>query len=130
MNNAITGNAGVLIGRILLALIFIVSGSAKIKGYAGTAQQMTAVGIPGALLPLVIALELGAGLLVVVGWWTRTAAVALAGFTLLATYFFHLDLGNQQQVIHLLKNLAIIGGLLVLAASGPGAWSVEGRRSV
>jgi putative oxidoreductase len=112
-----------LLGRILLALIFILSGSGKIGGYAETVDQMTKVGIPGALLPLVIILELAAGLLLVIGWQTRIAALALVGFTLLATYFFHLDFGDRGQVIRILKNLAIFGGLLALVGSGPGTWS-------
>jgi putative oxidoreductase len=130
MQNASLINAGVLLGRVLLAAIFILSGFNKIGAYAATATHMTNAGIPGSLLPLVIILELVAGLLVVAGWQTRIAALALAGFTVLATYFFHFDFGNEQQVIHFLKNLSIIGGLLVLAGSGPGTWSVEGRRSI
>jgi putative oxidoreductase len=130
MQNASLINAGVLLGRVLLAAIFILSGFNKIGAYAATAAHMTNAGVPGSLLPLVIILELVAGALVVAGWQTRVAALALAGFTALATYFFHFDFGNEQQVIHFLKNLSIIGGLLVLAGSGPGAWSVEGRKSV
>jgi len=129
MNSASFANPAMLLGRALLALIFILSGWGKIGGYAETAAQMTNAGIPGALLPLVIILEFVAGVLLVIGWQTRLAALALAGFTLLATYFFHFDLGDRGQIVHILKNLAIVGGLLALAGSGPGAWAVEGRRS-
>jgi putative oxidoreductase len=129
MHNTSITNPAALLGRVLLAAIFLLSGGSKIGAYAETAAQMTKVGIPGGLLPLVIVLELVAGLLVVVGWQTRIAALALAVFTLLATYFFHFDFGSQEQTIHFLKNMAIIGGLLVLAAAGPGGWSVEGRKA-
>ncbi len=129
MHNSSITDPATLIGRLLLAAIFILSGWGKIGAYAETAGQMSQAGIPGSLLPLVIILELLGGLLVVVGWQTRIAALALAGFTVLATYFFHFDFGDRGQIIHFLKNAAIIGGLFVLAGHGPGAWSVEGRRS-
>ena len=129
MHNTSITNPAALLGRVLLAAIFLLSGGGKMGAYAATAEQMTKVGIPGGLLPFVIILELVAGLLVIIGWQTRIAALALAGFTLLATYFFHLDFGSQEQTIHFLKNMAIIGGLLGLAAAGPGGWSVEGRKA-
>lgn len=120
--------AALLLGRIMLAAIFVISGYGKIGGFAGTQQYMASAGVPGFLLPLVIALELAGGLLLVAGWQTRIIAFLLAGFTLLAGLLFHFDLANQGQVIHLLKNIAISGGLLALVASGAGAWSVDGRR--
>lgn len=116
-----------LMGRLLLAAIFVQSGFGKIAGYAGTAQYMEAAGVPSALLPLVIVLELAGALGIVLGWKTFWAALALAGFTLLAALLFHLQPGDQNQMIHFMKNLAIVGGLLVLAGSGPGAWSLDRR---
>ena len=122
------GNAAGLIGRLMLVAIFVQSGWSKIWGYEGTAKYMDSVGVPGTLLPLVILVELVGGLLVAVGWQTRLAALALAGFTLVAALLFHFPV-DQGQMIHFMKNIAITGGFLVLAMAGPGAWSLEGRRS-
>ena len=117
-----------LAGRILLASIFLIAGLNKIGGYAGTQGYMESVGVPGGLLPLVILLEVGGALALIVGWQTRIAAWALAGFTLLAAVIFHNDFGNQMQMIMFLKNLSIAGGLLIVAANGAGAFSFDARR--
>ncbi len=117
-----------LAGRILLASIFLIAGLNKIGGYAGTQGYMESVGVPGGLLPLVILLEVGGALALIVGWQTRIAAWALAGFTLLAAILFHNDFGNQMQMIMFLKNLSITGGLLIVAANGAGAFSLDARR--
>ncbi len=117
-----------LAGRILLALIFLMAGLNKIGGYAGTQAYMESAGVPGALLPLVILVEVGGALALIIGWQTRLAAWALAGFTLLAGLLFHNDFGNQMQLIMFMKNLAITGGLLILAANGAGAFSLDARR--
>jgi len=117
----------IAIGRVLLSIIFIQAGWNKIFGYAGTAQHMEAAGVPGMLLPLVILVELGGGLLILLGLFTRWAALALAGFCVLAGWFFH-NPGDPGQMISFLKNLTIAGGLLVLAGSGPGACAVDSRR--
>ncbi len=116
-----------LIGRVLLSLIFIMSGYAKITGYAGTQHYMESAGLPGVLLPLVILVELGGGLAILVGWMTRWAALALAGFTLLAALLFHANFGDQNQMVHFVKNLAIAGGFLALAAAGAGPLSIDRR---
>lgn len=116
-----------LVGRILLALIFVISGFGKITGYAGTQGYMQAFGVPGMLLPLVIIVELGAGIALIVGWMTRWAALALAAFTLLAALIFHTNFGDQIQMIMFLKNLSIAGGMLALAVSGPGALALDTR---
>ncbi len=117
-----------LAGRILLASIFLIAGLNKIGGYAGTQGYMESVGVPGGLLPLVILLEVGGALALIIGWQTRIAAWALAGFTLLAAILFHNDFGNQMQMIMFLKNLSITGGLLIVAANGAGAFSLDDRR--
>ena len=106
---------GNLAGRILLAHIFLMAGLTKITGYAGTQQYMEAMGIPGGLLPLVILLEIGGALALIVGWQQRWAALALAGFSVIAAAVFHTNFGDQMQMIMFMKNLAIAGGLLVLA---------------
>jgi putative oxidoreductase len=118
-------NIGVLLGRAGLALIFILSGLSKIAGYAGTQQYMEAMGVPGALLPLVILVEVGGGLAILGGFATRWAALGLAGFTLVAAVLFHSNLGDQNQFINFMKNIAIAGGFLVLASEGAGRFSVD-----
>lgn len=112
-------------GRILLAFLFIMAGYGKIGGYAGTQGYMEAMGVPGALLPLVIVTELGGGLLILLGLGTRLAAVALAGFSILAAVLFHFKPDDQMQMILFMKNFAIAGGLLVLFAHGAGALSLD-----
>ena len=117
----------ILIGRVLLSAIFIQAGWSKMFSYAQTAGFMEKAGVPGELLPLVILTELGGGLLVLLGLFTRWAALALAGFCLLAGWIFH-NPGDPGQMISFLKNLTIAGGFLVLAGSGPGAYAVDNRR--
>ncbi|VAW18719.1 hypothetical protein MNBD_ALPHA09-1615 [hydrothermal vent metagenome] len=115
------------LGRLLIAAIFVVSGLGKITAYAGTQGYMEAVGVPGALLPAVIGVEVLAGLAVIVGWQTRAAALALAGFSVVTALVFHFDLGNQAQFIQFSKNFAIAGGFLFLVAFGPGAYAIDNR---
>lgn len=117
-----------LLGRIGLSLIFIISGWAKITGYAGTQQYMEAMGVPGAMLPLAIVLELGGGLAIAAGLSTRWIALALAAFSLVTAFIFHADFGDAMQAISFWKNVAMAGGLLMLAAHGAGAWSIDGLR--
>jgi putative oxidoreductase len=117
----------VLTGRILLALMFVISGFNKINAYAGTQQYMEAFGVPGTLLPLVILLEFVGGLMIAAGFFTRVTALALAGFTLLSAVLFHANFGDQVQTIFFMKNLSIAGGFLMLAAFGPGALSIDAR---
>ena len=117
-----------LAGRVLISFLFISAGWSKIGGYAGTQGYMEAMGVPGALLPVVIVTELGGGLLVLAGLWTRLAALALAGFSILAGLLFHLKPDDQMQMILLTKNFAIAGGLLFLVAHGAGRFSIDARR--
>ena len=117
-----------LAGRILLSAIFIQAGIGKLFGYAGTAAHMTEAGVPAILLPLVILTEAGGGLCVLLGLWTRYAAIALAGFTVLAGIIFHYQPGDMMQMISFMKNIAIAGGFLVLAGAGPGAYALDNRR--
>jgi len=117
-----------LIGRVLIALLFLLAGINKIGGYAGTQGYMEAMGVPGMLLPLVILLEVGGAIAIIVGWHTRLVAFLLAGFTLLSALIFHRALGDQMQFILFMKNVAIAGGFLFLVARGAGEWSLDGRR--
>ena len=128
MNDDIRASATIA-GRLLLETIFVDSGVQKITGYAATVGSKESQGVPGALLPLVIATELGGGLLVALGLWTRVAAFAIAGFTLLSALLFHMNFQDQVQTIMFLKNLAIAGGFLVLVAHGAGRLSLDARRA-
>ncbi|OQW38432.1 MAG: DoxX family protein [Proteobacteria bacterium SG_bin4] len=119
-----------LIARLFLAQIFFLSGIFKIGGYEGTQGYMEAMGIPGMLLPFVIALEIGGGLALIAGWQTKWISLALAGFTLVAAAIFHNNLADQMQMIMFMKNIAIAGGLLLLAIQGAGSYSLDSRRTL
>jgi putative oxidoreductase len=118
-----------LLGRVMLALIFILAGIGKIQDPAGTAGYMQSMGVPGILLWPTIALEILGGIAIAIGYKTRLAAFALAGFTLLAAVLFHRNFGDQMQMIMFLKDIAITGGLLLLAVSGKTAYSMDIRRN-
>ncbi len=118
-----------LISRIMLALIFVLAGLGKIQDPAGTAGYMQSMSVPSILLWPTIALEILGGLAVAVGYKTRLAAFALAGFTILAAVLFHRNFGDQMQMILFLKDIAIAGGLLLLAVGGRTAYSWDNRRT-
>ena len=114
-----------LTARILLGHIFLLAGINKMSAYDGTAAYMEAMGVPGMLLPAVILLEIAGGLMVILGYKTKIAAIALAGFTVIAAAIFHSALSDQMQMILFMKNLAITGGLLLLVTYGAGALSLD-----
>ncbi len=118
-----------LIARILMAAIFFMAGVGKIFAYTGTQGYMESHGVPGMLLPLVIGVEIIGSVMIVVGWQTRYAALALAGFTILAALLFHLNFADQIQRIMFMKNLAITGGLLLLFSRGAGQLSLDAKLS-
>lgn len=125
-----------LIGRILLAWLFVPSGWAKIAGFTGTAGYIASKGLPmpEVLAAMAIAVELGLGLLVLVGWQTRWAALGLAIFVAVITPIFHnyWAMPEAQQMMQKQafgKNLAIVGGFLAFAAFGPGRFSLDGRKT-
>ena len=122
-----TRNAVELAGRILLATLFLMSGLGKIGAYSGTAGYMAAVGVPGALLPLVILTEVGGAIAIALGWRTRIVAFLLAGFTILSAVIFHSNFADQMQMINFMKNVSIAGGFLLLVANGAGALSLDRR---
>ncbi|MEZ0237973.1 MAG: DoxX family protein [Methylophilaceae bacterium] len=117
-----------LIGRILLALIFIISGVGKLADPAGTAGFMESMGVPGILVWPTLALEILGGIALVIGFQTRIAAFALAVFSIAAAVIFHHNFADQMQMILFLKNLSIAGGLLLLSASGALALGVDCRK--
>jgi len=116
-----------LTARILLGAIFFMAGISKIGAYAVTQGYMESQGISGALLPIVIGLEIIGPVLLVIGWQTRLVALALAGFTVVTAFLFHLNFGDQMQAIMFMKNLAIAGGLLLLFSHGAGGFSLDAR---
>ena len=132
--NPSTTNLFALVARILLALIFIQSGFGKITGFSGVVAGIASKGIP---LPEVaaagaIAVEFLGGLLLVTGWKARWAAAAIFLFIIPTTYFFHNPAASppeqvQMQTIQLMKNIAIMGGMLMVVAFGPGGWALDAR---
>ena len=118
----------ITLGRVLMAVMFIQAGLEKIFGYSGAQEYMEAHGVPGILLPLVILVEAGGGLGVLLGLFTRSSAILLAGFCLLAAILFHFDLADRMQMINFMKNITIAGACLVLAGAGPGALALDNRR--
>ena len=118
---------GPFVGRLLLALIFVMAGLNKIGSYEATQGYMQAFGISGSLLPIVIAFEILAGLALIAGLKTRITAFLLAGFTLLSSAVFHSNFGDPNEVTAVLKNLAIAGGLVLLVARGSGHLAIDRR---
>ncbi|NOR62539.1 MAG: DoxX family membrane protein [Rhodobacteraceae bacterium] len=116
------------VGRVLIAMMFVMAGFGKIVDYAGTQGYMEMMGVPGALLPLVIITEIGGGLAIILGWQTRLAALALAGFSLISAVIFHADFADQMQMTMFLKNVSIAGGFLFLVAHGAGAYALDNRQ--
>ena len=125
-----------LVARVLLALMFVLAGVSKLTGLEGTAGYIGSVGLPA---PMVLAvasgvLELAAGVMLIVGWQTRGAALALAVFTVVASVLFHnfwalpADKAFMQQLMFL-KNLAVTGGLMFVFVFGAGSLSLDARRA-
>jgi len=124
-----------LVGRILLGLMFVMSGFGKIAGFEGTAGYIASRGLPlpEVLAALTIVVELGGGLLLLLGLFSRWAGLALAVFSVLAAFLFHnywsADAASyMSQYINFWKNISIAGGMLLVSAFGPGSISIEGRR--
>src|SRR2546421_3835837 len=120
-----------LVGRVLLSAIFLISVLGKLAAPAATIGYIGAAGLPLPQLAyaLAVAIELLGGLALIAGYQTRIAAAALAVFCIAAAFGFHGNLGDQNQFVHFLKNVAIAGGLLQLVAFGAGRWSLDARRS-
>jgi len=114
-------------GRVLISLIFITSGLSKLGSFAGTQDYMESVGVPGMVLPVVIAVEVLGGLAIILGWQARIAAFLLAGFSLLSAVLFHANFGDQMQMIMFMKNLGLAGGFLMIVALGAGPYSIDNR---
>lgn len=117
------------LGRVLLCLLFLISGLTKISTYAEMGAYMSSHGVPAVLLPAVIATEALGALAVALGWKTRVVAFLLAGYTLLTALIFHHDLSDQIQNLMFLKNVSIAGGFLIVLANGAGPISLDARRT-
>lgn len=129
-------NALNLAGRVLLAALFLPAGISKLTGFEGTVGYIASVGLPlpvvGAVLALLV--EIVGSVALIAGFGTRIAALVLAAFTLVASFFFHAFWAvpaDQAFMVQLLffKNVAVVGGLLTLAANGAGGWSLDARRA-
>jgi putative oxidoreductase len=116
-----------LLGRVLMSVIFLMSGWGKFSAYAASAGYMAKHGLPGYLLPVALAVEIGGGLLIVLGFQTRIVAFLLAVYTLVTAYYFHREFGDRNQLAHFQKNLAMAGGFLFLMLDGPGRWSLDAK---
>ena len=124
------------VGRILLAFMFIMSGLQKLGAPAGVAGYIESVGLPGLLVWPTIALEILGGIAIALGYHTRLAALALAGFTLLAGILFHLipsfgmeGYAAQGEMISFMKNLSITGAFLFIVSVGAGSYAMDNRRT-
>ncbi len=116
-----------LVGRIFIAGVFIYDGTVIIRGWEATAAYVERFGISAGLLPLVVILQIGGGVLVVLGLLTRPVALAFAGFCVLTALIFHNDVQSGSEAIQFGKDFAMAGGFLFLVASGPGDWSLDAR---
>jgi putative oxidoreductase len=123
-------SAAILVGRILLSVMFILAGFSKLTAISATAGWFGSIGLPAPTVVAVLVglLELVGGIAILIGFQTRVAALVLAIFTVAATLIAHTNLADQVQQLFFMKNLAVTGGFLVLAAAGAGAYSVDARR--
>ena len=112
-------------GRLLLSMIFIFSGFTKITGYAATQGYMEAMGVPGMLLPLVIAVELLGGIAILLGFKARLVAILMAGFSIVSALLFHQFWIDESQMNPFMKNIAMAGGFLMIFVHGAGAYSID-----
>ncbi|MES2047895.1 MAG: DoxX family protein [Pseudomonadota bacterium] len=126
---------GPLVGRILIALIFVMSGAGKIPGFEGTVGYIASKGLPFPALAAIAAImvELGGGIALILGYKARWAAAAMLLFTVSAAVFFHNFWGvpadqAQNQMIHFMKNISMAGGLLMVVVNGSGAFSLDSRK--
>jgi putative oxidoreductase len=125
-----TNDSAAAFGRLMIAILFLLSGLGKIAAPAMTQAYIASTGLPLPIAGYLIAVvaEVGGGLLLAIGYRTTFVAVGMAVFTLATAVFFHNNFADQNQLIHFLKNVAIAGGLLQVAAFGAGSISIDGLR--
>ncbi|MFM5885660.1 MAG: DoxX family protein [Novosphingobium sp.] len=122
-------NLAAPLGRLLMAIIFILGGLSKFGDLAGTGAYMQSAGVPAALALPAAAFELLAGLAILLGWQTRIVAPLLAGFCVVTAALFHTNFADQVQMVMFMKNLGLAGGFLTLYAHGAGAMSLDARKA-
>ncbi|NBB97735.1 MAG: DoxX family membrane protein [Alphaproteobacteria bacterium] len=120
-------NTQLLVARVLLGLLFVVSGIGKLGDVAGFAGYMASGGVPAFLAWPVVLFEIIGGLALIAGFQTRIVAYALAAFCVASGLLYHFDPSNQMQMTQVLKNLAIAGGYVALAVTGAGALSLDAK---
>ena len=116
-----------LIGRVLISLLFLLNGCFKILNYNGTIDWMESYGVPGFFLIPSIILEIVAPLLIIIGYKTKIAAIFLVAFCIATAFIFHADFSNQIQINSFLKNIALAGGFIFIAVSGPKKFSLDNK---
>ena len=126
-----TNNAAAFVGRLLLSVIFVLSGFQKLAEFSDTVAFMGSEGLPLPLIAAIVAVlvECVGGILLIVGYQTRLTGIILALWCIATAIVAHRNFGNQDQTIHFLKNVAMAGGFLQLGAFGAGGWSLDARRS-
>ena len=124
------GNQAALAGRVFYASLFVLYGYFKLTGFAGTTGYMTKMGLPAPAVSaaLAVIIELGGGLLILIGYQTRLVALGLAIYVFIAALIAHTHFGDPNQLSHFMKNMAVVGGGLMLVAHGAGAYSLDARR--
>jgi putative oxidoreductase len=129
MTNTASGTAA--IGRVLIAVLFLVSGIGKIAAPAATQGFIASAGLPAPLLAYLgsTLIEVGGSLLLILGYRVRLVAAVMAVFAMITAFVFHTNFANPDMVVHFLKNVAITGGLLQVVAYGAGAFSLDARRA-
>jgi len=126
-----TSNRTAVIGRVLISVLFLLSGIGKIAAPAATQGYIASVGLPEPLLAYIgsTLIEVGGSLLLILGCRAREVAAVLAVFTMITAVVFHSNFADQNMMVHFLKNVAITGGLLQVVAYGAGAFSLDARRA-
>ena len=123
-------DAAAALGRLLISVIFVIGGFEKLVGFDGTVGYMAKYGLPLPLLAAIVAVvvELGGGILLILGWQIRLVGLVLAVWSIATAVVAHSNFADTDMAIHFMKNLAMAGGLLQLVAFGAGAWSLDARR--
>jgi len=127
MDQVKLAGGGDLLGRLLLAALFLYDGWIVINNYGATADYLAQFGVPPLLLVPALILQVVGGLLIAIGWNARLAALALSLFCVSTAFIFHSQFGDPNEAIQFWKDLAIAGGLLILAVNGAGTYSLNSR---
>ena len=118
-------DSALLLGRILMVAIFLSAGYSKLTHYEYMQGYMASLGVPGWSMPFIILWELGGGLAILLGLFTRPVALLLAGFCVISALIAHLHPADQEQMINFMKNVSMTGGFIYVAVTGAGAFSLD-----